>query len=187
MSVSVLDASVAISALRASDVNHARAASHLAPLLQGIDSIVIPSIFDAEVVATLVRAGVLPIDVRRAAGLFLTRARVVTLGPRAARAPCRGHGGSPALKTVLRSAGGGSVERLVEGRASLHQTKGIIFDSARTPTSRSSGFRRACCVQDSACRRWRRVPWAVSRGGQQAQRGTNAREAHGSTERAPNP
>jgi predicted nucleic acid-binding protein len=85
MSVSVLDASVAVSALRASDVNHARAASHLAALLQGIDSIVIPSIFDVEVVATLVRAGVAPVEARRAADLFLARARVVTLGPRAAR------------------------------------------------------------------------------------------------------
>ena len=140
MSVSVLDASVAVSALRASDVNHARAASHLAPLLQGIDSIVIPSIFDVEVVSTLVRAGVAPVEARRAADLFLARARVVTLwsswgahcvgcgledaardrgrdlclgrrtrgiaacdvrrGDSLARAPCRRHGGVPALKTV---------------------------------------------------------------------------------------
>jgi len=86
MSVFVLDASVAISALRAGDPNHARAASHLAPLLQGMDSIVAPSIFDVEVVASLVRAGYAAADARRAADLFLARARVVTLGPRAARA-----------------------------------------------------------------------------------------------------
>ena len=86
MTVSVLDASVAVSALRANDVNHARAASYLAPLLQGVDTIVVPTIFDVEVVATLVRAGYATADARRAADLFVSRARLVTLGPRAARA-----------------------------------------------------------------------------------------------------
>ena len=86
MSVSVLDASVAVSALRANDANHTRAAAHLAPLLQGIDAIVVPAIFDVEVVATLVRAGYAPADAWRAADLFVSRARLVTLGPRAARA-----------------------------------------------------------------------------------------------------
>jgi predicted nucleic acid-binding protein len=86
MSVSVLDASVAVSALRSNDANHSRAAAHLAPLLQGIDAIVVPTIFDVEVVATLVRAGFAPADARRAADLFVSRARLVTLGPRGARA-----------------------------------------------------------------------------------------------------
>ena len=82
----MLDASVAISALRAGDANHARAASYLAPLLQGTDSIVVPAIFDIEVFATLARAGYAPADARRAADLFVGSARTVTLGPRAARA-----------------------------------------------------------------------------------------------------
>jgi predicted nucleic acid-binding protein len=86
LSTYVLDASVAISALRANDANHARAASHLAPLLQGVDSIVVPAIFDVEIVATLARAGYAPADARRAADLFVGPARTVTLGPRAARA-----------------------------------------------------------------------------------------------------
>jgi len=86
MSAYVLDASVAISSLRANDSNHARATAHLAPLLQGTDSVIVPSIFGVEVVASLVRAGVLARDARRAADLFLARARVVSLGPRAARA-----------------------------------------------------------------------------------------------------
>jgi predicted nucleic acid-binding protein len=86
LSTYVLDASVAISALRAGDANHARAASYLAPLLQGIDSVVVPTIFDVEVVATLTRAGYSPADARRAADLFAGPARTVTLGPRAARA-----------------------------------------------------------------------------------------------------
>jgi predicted nucleic acid-binding protein len=98
MTVSVLDASVAISSLRGSDPNHARAASHVAPLLQGTDSIVVPSIFDVEVVASLVRAGYAPKDARRAADLFLGRARVITLGPRAARA-ASGVAGRTRLRT----------------------------------------------------------------------------------------
>jgi predicted nucleic acid-binding protein len=98
LSIYVLDASVAISALRAGDANHARAASYLAPLLQGIDSIVVPAIFDVEVVATLARAGYAPIDARRAADLFVGTSRMVTLGPRAARAAS-----STASRTRLRT------------------------------------------------------------------------------------
>jgi predicted nucleic acid-binding protein len=98
LSTYVLDASVAISALRAGDVNHARAASHLVPLLQGMDSIVVPAIFDVEVVATLVRVGVSSADARRAADLFVVRARVITLGPRAAKAAS-----STASRTRLRT------------------------------------------------------------------------------------
>jgi predicted nucleic acid-binding protein len=94
----VLDASVAISALRAADPNHARAALHVAPLLQGIDSIVVPAIFDVEVVATLVRAGYPPADARRAADLFVCSARTLILGPRAARAAS-----STASRTHLRT------------------------------------------------------------------------------------
>jgi predicted nucleic acid-binding protein len=98
LSTYVLDASVAISALRAADANHARAASYLAPLLQGIDSIVVPAIFDVEVFATLTRAGYAPSDARRAADLFVGSARMVTLGPRAARAAS-----STASRTCLRT------------------------------------------------------------------------------------
>jgi predicted nucleic acid-binding protein len=98
LSTYVLDASVAISALRAADANHARAASYLAPLLQGIDSIVVPAIFDVEVVATLTRAGFAPSDARRAADLFVGPARTVTFGPRAARAAS-----STASRTRLRT------------------------------------------------------------------------------------
>lgn len=100
MSTYVLDASVAISALRASDANHGRSASYLAPLLQGIDSIVVPAIFDVEVVATLTRAGYSASDARRAADLFVRPARTVTLGPRAARAAS-----STASRTRLRTGG----------------------------------------------------------------------------------
>jgi predicted nucleic acid-binding protein len=98
LSTFVLDASVAISALRAGDSNHARAASYLAPLLEGFDSIVVPTIFEVEVVATLVRAGYAPADARRAADLFTGAARIVTLGPRAARGAS-----STASRTRLRT------------------------------------------------------------------------------------
>ncbi len=94
----MLDAAVAISALRAGDANHTRAASYLAPLLQGIDSIVVPAIFDVEVVATLVRAGYTSANARRAADLFIGSARAVVLGPRAAKAAS-----STASRTHLRT------------------------------------------------------------------------------------
>jgi predicted nucleic acid-binding protein len=98
LSTYVLDASVAISALRASDANHERATAYVVPLVQGVDSIVVPAIFEAEVVATLSRAGVSARDARRAAELFVTHADVVTLGPRAARAAA-----STASRTRLRT------------------------------------------------------------------------------------
>jgi predicted nucleic acid-binding protein len=59
---------------------------------------VVPSIFDVEIVASLVRAGYAQADARRAADLFLARGRVVTLGPRAARAAS-----SVAARTRLRT------------------------------------------------------------------------------------
>ena len=86
MSVYVLDASVAVSSSRRGDENHARAKQHLTPLLMGIDSIVVPSIFEVEVVASLARVGMATAEVRRVVDGLLARARVVTLGPRAARA-----------------------------------------------------------------------------------------------------
>jgi len=98
LSAYVLDASVAISALRATDSNRPRATAYLVPLLQGTDSIVVPAIFDVEIVATLVRAGFPFPDARRAADLFVASARAVTLGPRAARAASR-----TASKTRLRT------------------------------------------------------------------------------------
>jgi predicted nucleic acid-binding protein len=98
LSIYVLDASVAVSALRASDPNHGLAASYLAPLLQGADAIVVPAIFDVEVVVTLIRAGYSASDARRAADLFVGPARTVTLGPRAARAAS-----STASRTRLRT------------------------------------------------------------------------------------
>jgi predicted nucleic acid-binding protein len=98
MSTYVLDASVAVSSLRASDSSHSRATAHLAPLLQGADSVVVPSVFEVEVVASLVRAGLAAADARRAADLFVARARIVTIGPRAARAAS-----SVAARTRLRT------------------------------------------------------------------------------------
>jgi predicted nucleic acid-binding protein len=98
LSAYVLDASVALSALRGGDPNHVRAAAYLAPVLQGSDSIVVPAIFEVELVATLTRAGYAPADARRAADLFVGAARIVTLGPRGARAAA-----STASRTRLRA------------------------------------------------------------------------------------
>jgi predicted nucleic acid-binding protein len=84
MSVFVLDACVLVSLLR-TDANHVKALAALLPLVQGLDSMVVPALFEVEVTAALARAGAgaqSHADFAR----FLARAKVVTLGPRAARA-----------------------------------------------------------------------------------------------------
>jgi predicted nucleic acid-binding protein len=79
----VVDASIAVNALRPREPGHARSKAwflaHLA------DAIVVPSIFPVEFVASLVRGGVPAADARGALAAWLgARAKVVTLGPRAA-------------------------------------------------------------------------------------------------------
>ncbi len=82
----VLDASVAVAALRSTEPHHAAALQRCAPLFAGRDAVVVPALFDIELVAALVRRGVAATRV----ALFLERhfatRRVVTIGPRAARA-----------------------------------------------------------------------------------------------------
>lgn len=56
MSTYVLDASVAVAAVRPSEPYHRAARSRLAALLTGTDAIVVPAIFDVEVTSALVRA-----------------------------------------------------------------------------------------------------------------------------------
>lgn len=53
----VLDASVAVAALRRSEPGHASALRHCLPLFAGRDHAVVPAIFDIEVVSALVRRG----------------------------------------------------------------------------------------------------------------------------------
>ena len=86
MSTFVLDASVAVAAVRRAEPSHAAARARLALVLAGTDHAIVPATFDAEVTSALVRAGVSPIAARRYLDHELAARLVVTIGPRAARA-----------------------------------------------------------------------------------------------------
>ncbi|MGH7895677.1 MAG: type II toxin-antitoxin system VapC family toxin, partial [Candidatus Binatia bacterium] len=82
----VLDASVAIAALRASEPGHHEALRRCLPLFAGRDQIVVPSIFDLEVTSALVRRGVAPVRVAAFFDSHLRSRELITIGPRAVRA-----------------------------------------------------------------------------------------------------
>jgi predicted nucleic acid-binding protein len=85
----VLDASVAVAAIRNNEPSHAQALARCMAVSTGADEIIVPSIFEVEVVAALVRRGA----PRSLAARFLEEhfgaRNVVTLGPRAARSASR--------------------------------------------------------------------------------------------------
>jgi len=81
----VLDASVAVAAVRPSEPHHAAARDRLAALFTGRDEIVVPAIFDAEVTSALVRSGGSPGHAATFLESDLASRRVVTIGPRAVR------------------------------------------------------------------------------------------------------
>lgn len=85
----VLDASVAVAALRKQELQHADALRWCLPLFAGRDEIVVPAIFDVEVVSALVRRGAAPASVDRFFERHFASRRLVTIGPRAARAARR--------------------------------------------------------------------------------------------------
>jgi predicted nucleic acid-binding protein len=99
VTVYVLDASVAVAAVRPAEPSHAAARSRLASLLAGQDDIVVPAIFDAEVTSALVRGGAAPAAARRYLDHDLAARQLVTIGPRAARAIS-----GVAARTLLRAA-----------------------------------------------------------------------------------
>lgn len=86
MSTYVLDASVAVAAVRPNEPAHRSARARLALLLSGADAIVVPAIFDAEVTASLVRGRASVPAVRSYLEQDLGARQLVTIGPRAARA-----------------------------------------------------------------------------------------------------
>ncbi len=86
MSTYVLDASVAVAAVRTTEPSHAAARVRLALLLAGADEIVVPAIFDVEVTSALIRARAPAAAVRRYLEHDLAARRLVTIGPRAAHA-----------------------------------------------------------------------------------------------------
>ncbi len=82
----VLDASVAVAALRSHEPGHSDALRRCMPLFAGHDEIVVPAIFDVEVVSALVRRGASLASVDRFFEKHFASRELVTIGPRAARA-----------------------------------------------------------------------------------------------------
>lgn len=81
----VLDASVAVAALRSGEPSHAAALRRCMPLFTGHDEIVVPAIFDIEVTAALTRRGLAPARVADFLAQHLAQRTSVTIGPRAVR------------------------------------------------------------------------------------------------------
>jgi len=86
VSTYVLDASVAVAAVRPGEHSHRAARARLAALLTGADAIVVPAIFDVEVTSALVRGQASSSAAREYLDRDLAARQLVTLGPRAARA-----------------------------------------------------------------------------------------------------
>ena len=86
MSTYVLDASVAVAAVRPGEPFHRAARRRLAALLAGLDTIVVPAIFDIEVTSALVRGAAAIATVHEYVERDLAAREIITLGPRAARA-----------------------------------------------------------------------------------------------------
>jgi predicted nucleic acid-binding protein len=86
VSTYVLDASVAVAAVRPSEPAHRAARARLSALLTGTDAIVVPAIFDVEVIAALVRAHATGGAAEEYLERDLGARQLVTIGPRAARA-----------------------------------------------------------------------------------------------------
>ena len=82
----VLDASVAVAALRDGEPGHREALRRCMPLFAGRDRIVVPAIFDVEVTSALVRRGITPDRVAAFFERHLTSRQLVNIGPRAVRA-----------------------------------------------------------------------------------------------------
>ena len=84
----VLDASVAVAALRSTEPHHAQALAYCMRLFAGRDEIVVPAIFDVEVTTALVRRGADPLRVEEFLKQHLASRTLVTIGPRAATSAC---------------------------------------------------------------------------------------------------
>lgn len=82
----VLDASVAVAALRKTEPGHRGALRRCLPLFTGADDIVVPALFDLEVTSALIRRGVAPDRVAAFFADHLSSRRLVTIGSRIVRA-----------------------------------------------------------------------------------------------------
>jgi predicted nucleic acid-binding protein len=82
----VLDASVAVAALRKMEPFHAESLRRCMPLFRGEDEISVPAIFDLEVTSALARRGADPSLVQRFFERHLASRVLVTIGPRSVSA-----------------------------------------------------------------------------------------------------
>lgn len=82
----VLDASVAVAALRSDERFHVAALAHCRPFFARRDDVVVPAIFDIEVTSALVRRGADPADVATMFRKHLSSRKLVPIGPRVVRA-----------------------------------------------------------------------------------------------------
>jgi predicted nucleic acid-binding protein len=89
MTTYVLDASVAVAAVRKAEPGHRAALKRCMPLFRGQDEIIVPAIFDIEVTSALVRRGAAPRSVVRFLNQHFSSRRLITLGPRGASAVCK--------------------------------------------------------------------------------------------------
>ena len=94
----VLDASVAVAALKPSEPGHQDAIRCVTQLRRGLHTIVVPSIFPAEVSAALTRSGFAADIVEPFVEDLLSCAELLTTGPRGAR-----HIAEVARRTSLRA------------------------------------------------------------------------------------
>ena len=82
----VLDASVAVAALRTTEPCHAASLRRCLPFFAGSDEIVVPAIFDVEVFSALVRRGAEPARVNELFEAHFGTRTVLPIGPRIVRA-----------------------------------------------------------------------------------------------------
>lgn len=83
----VLDASVAIASMRASDPSHAAARARVERAIQNVDELVLPPIFPVELGGALARLGVPEAEIRRLIdALVRSPHEVVTMGAKRAAA-----------------------------------------------------------------------------------------------------
>jgi predicted nucleic acid-binding protein len=96
----VLDASVAVAAVRPREPSHSPSRLRVSRVLRGLDDIVVPALFSVEVGAALARAGEdLPAVQAYVESLLGAAETVVSLGPRAA-----GRAREAAMRWRLRAA-----------------------------------------------------------------------------------
>lgn len=82
----VLDASVAVSALRAQEPGHTAARARCDALFKRQDEIVVPVLFDVEISSALIRRGAPPAVVATWLCTYFAGRTLVTIGPRATAA-----------------------------------------------------------------------------------------------------